>query len=211
MGQMKIQQEIIKKVNAYIANRRRRIYENGEKNVHSEEVFGRRCYIEKFSGRMSDKMFTQLKAKLAKKEESFAERLLRLIDESGMTDAEVYKRAGIDRKYFSKLRNEKERIPKAKVVYAFIFALRLSLGEDVNGNKIYSGDSYRNGEDSDYQLLANNCTTTTMLALYEPSGKDNWLLNDLSDEISPYIVNWKLQQWGFASGLVSAIYDPEEN
>lgn len=50
-----------------------------------------------------------------------------------------------------------------------------------------------------------------MLALYGPSGKDNWLLNDLSDEISPYIVNWKLQQWGFASGLVSAIYDPEEN
>ena len=89
MGQMKIQQEIIKKVNAYIANRRRRIYENGEKNVHSEGVFGRRCYIEKFSGRMSDKMFTQLKAKLAKKEESFAECLLRLIDESGMTDAEV--------------------------------------------------------------------------------------------------------------------------
>ncbi len=40
MGQMKIQQEIIKKVNAYIANRRRRIYENGKKNVHSEEVFG---------------------------------------------------------------------------------------------------------------------------------------------------------------------------
>ena len=31
MGQMKIQQEIIKKVNAYIANRRRRIYENGER------------------------------------------------------------------------------------------------------------------------------------------------------------------------------------
>lgn len=211
MGQMKIQQEIIKKVNAYIANRRRRIYENGEKNVHSEGVFGRRCYIEKFSGRMSDKMFTQLKAKLAKKEESFAERLLRLIDESGMTDAEVYKRAGIDRKYFSKLRNEKERIPKTKVVYAFIFALRLSLGEDINGNAIYSGDSYRNGGESDYRLLYNNCTTTTILALYGPSGKDNWLLNDLSDEISPYIVNWKLKQWGFASGLVSEIYDPEEH
>ena len=211
MGQMKIQQEIIKKVNVYIANRRRRIYENGEKNVHSEEVFGRRCYIEKFSGRMSDKMFTQLKAKLAKKEESFAERLLRLIDESGMTDAEVYKRAGIDRKYFSKLRNEKERIPKAKVVYAFIFALQLSLGEDINGNAIYSGDSYRNGGESGYRLLYNNCTTTTILALYGPSGKDNWLLNDLSDEISPYIVNWKLKQWGFASGLVSEIYDPEEH
>ena len=120
MGQMKIQQEIIKKVNVYIANRRRRIYENGEKNVHSEEVFGRRCYIEKFSGRMSDKMFTQLKAKLAKKEESFAERLLRLIDESGMTDAEVYKRAGIDRKYFPNLGMRKSGFRRPKL-YMLLF------------------------------------------------------------------------------------------
>lgn len=154
MGQMKIQQEIIKKVNAYIANRRRRIYENGEKNVHSEGVFGRRCYIGKFSGRMSDKMFTQLKAKLAKKEESFAERLLRLIDESGMTDAEVYKRAGIDRKYFSKLRNEKERIPKAKVVYAFIFALQLSLGE---AKKLLASAGYAVSPARDFDLVMEFC------------------------------------------------------
>lgn len=154
MGQMKIQQEIIKKVNAYIANRRRRIYENGEKNVHSEGAFGRRYYIEKFSGRMSDKMFTQLKAKLAKKEESFAERLLRLIDESGMTDAEVYKRAGIDRKYFSKLRNEKERIPKTKVVYAFIFALRLSLGE---AKKLLASAGYAISPARDFDLVMEFC------------------------------------------------------
>ena len=154
MGQMKIQQEIIKKVNAYIANRRRRIYEKGEKNVHSEGVFGRRCYIEKISGRMSDKMFTQLKAKLAKKEESFAERLLRLIDESGMTDAEVYKRAGIDRKYFSKLRNQKERIPKAKVVYAFIFALRLSLGE---AKKLLASAGYAVSPARDFDLVMEFC------------------------------------------------------
>ena len=129
MGQMKIHREIINKVNAYIDDRRRRVYEKGEKAVHPRDLFERCCHIEKFSGRMSDKIFSQLKSKLAKKEESFTERLLRLIDESGMTDAEVYKRAGIDRKYFSKLRNEKERIPKAKVVYAFIFALGLGLGE----------------------------------------------------------------------------------
>ena len=154
MGQMKIQQEIIKKVNAYIANRRRRIYENGEKNVHSEGAFGRRCYIEKVSGCMSDKMFTQLKAKLAKKEESFAERLLRLIDESGMTDAEVYKRAGIDRKYFSKLRNEKERIPKTNVVYAFIFALRLSLGE---AKKLLASAGYAISPARDFDLVMEFC------------------------------------------------------
>ena len=85
------------------------------------------------------------------------------------------------------------------------------IGIDHNGNEIYSGDSYRNGEEYDYQLLNNNCTTTTVLALYGPSGKDNWLLNDLSDEISPYIVNWKLKHWGFASGLVSKIDNPEED
>lgn len=154
MGQMKIQQEIIKKVNAYIDNRRRRIYEDGEKNVHSEGLFGRRCYIEKFSGPMSDKMFTQLKSKLAKKEESFAERLLRLIDESGMTDAEVYKRAGIDRKYFSKLRNEKERIPKVRVVYAFIFALRLSLGE---AKKLLASAGYAVSPARDFDLVMEFC------------------------------------------------------
>ena len=154
MGPMKIQQEIIKEVNAYIANRRRRVYENGEKTVHPEDLFERCCHIENFSGRMADKMFSQLKSKLAKKEESFAERLLRLIDESGMTDAEVYKRAGIDRKYFSKLRNEKARIPKAKVVYAFIFALRLSLGE---AKKLLASAGYAVSPARDFDLVMEFC------------------------------------------------------
>ena len=44
-----------------------------------------------------------------------------------MTDAEAYKRAGVDRKYFSKIRNG--QAPSAKVIYAFIFALRLNIDE----------------------------------------------------------------------------------
>ena len=39
----------------------------------------------------------------------------------------------------------------------------------------------------------------------------NWLLNDLNDEFAPYIVNDKLEKWGVVSGLVSEIYNPEEN
>ena len=154
MGRMKRHREIINKVNAYIDDRRRRVYEKGEKAVHPRDLFERCCHIEKFSGRMSDKIFSQLKSKLAKKEESFTERLLRLIDESGMTDAEVYKRAGIDRKYFSKLRNEKERIPKTKVVYAFIFALRLSLGE---AKKLLASAGYAISPARDFDLVMEFC------------------------------------------------------
>ena len=154
MGQMKMRREIINKVNAYIDDRRRRVYEKGEKTVHPRDLFERCCHIENFSGRMSDKMFSQLKSKLAKKEEPFTERLLRLIDESGMTDAEVYKRAGIDRKYFSKLRNEKERIPKAKVVYAFIFALGSGLGE---AEKLLASAGYAVSPARDFDLVMELC------------------------------------------------------
>ena len=74
-----------------------------------------------------DNILSRLKSKLDKSKETFSDRLLRLISERGMTDAEAYKRAGIDRKYFSKIRNG--QAPSAKVIYAFIFALRLNIDE----------------------------------------------------------------------------------
>ena len=66
---------------------------------------------------------------LAHLDTGFSETLLKLIDRSGKKDAEVYKKANVDRKLFSKIRNNPDYKPSKPTAVAFAIALELPLGE----------------------------------------------------------------------------------
>ena len=71
----------------------------------------------------------RLDSLLAHLDAGFSETLLKLIDRSGKKDSEIYKKANVDRKLFSKIRNNPDYKPSKATAIAFAIALELNLDE----------------------------------------------------------------------------------
>lgn len=64
---------------------------------------------------------------LANTDAGFSETLLKLIDKTGLKDSDVYKKANVDRKLFSKIRNNPDYKPSKLTAVSFALALELDL------------------------------------------------------------------------------------
>ena len=105
-------------------------FDSSEKSSGFKYCIRRRVVEEPEAERIS-KLYAEvgerIKALCEKREETFSEMLLRLIDESGRTDAHVYRAANIDRRHFSKIRSDREYAPSKSTVLALAIALELDL------------------------------------------------------------------------------------
>lgn len=103
-------------------SRQMRWAEDEDTALQSDMAFGAPC--EGPSAAMPD-----WDALLKQTDEGFSGALLRLIDARGLSDAQCYKRANVDRKLFSKIRSNPAYKPSKPTACAFAVALELDLDE----------------------------------------------------------------------------------
>ncbi len=89
----------------------------------------REDYLEKSTDMACPTQINDLGQMLKKLDKGFSETLLQLIDKTGKKDSEIYKKANVDRKLFSKIRNNIDYKPSKATALAFAFALELDIEE----------------------------------------------------------------------------------
>ena len=113
---------------------------------------------------------------LENKDASFNELLFMMIDRTGQKDSDVYKRAQIDRRLFSKIRSSKKYVPSKKTVIALCLALELSRDD---ANVLLASAGYSLSRSDDYDLAIAFCISRGIFDFYDI----NELLYELGFEV----------------------------
>ena len=106
------------------------------------------------------------------KNESFSDILLRFIKESGMTEVECYKAAGITAQHFSKIRSNRDYRPTKETVLALAISLKLDLPK--------TKDLLRAGG-----LAFTHASRTDMIVEYYIINR-NWNLFEINETLDAY-------------------------
>lgn len=102
-----------------------------ENDEFSEQIICCESYIccEDFFETRSSFSNPSLESSIEKKEDPFQEKLFHIIQEKNLDDVDVYKKANLDRKHFSKIRSNVQYRPKKATALALIIALQLDYSE----------------------------------------------------------------------------------
>lgn len=107
----------------YIAARKKTRYSRARPTTEESTEYAEESSKEDIS--LPGILRKQLDKILARLEDTFSQRVLKIIKKKGISDVDIYKKANLNRKIFSKLRKDRKYQPSRNTALALIIALEL--------------------------------------------------------------------------------------